>query len=77
MTVYHDVEQIFSGIPVDFHEERVLLLGRCHRHREALYICVHFLQNTGKAEDYCRRNYNADNPEDRDVSHFSFTVLYS
>lgn len=49
------------------YEERALLLGRIARHDQALAIYVYQLRDYEMAEEYCRRVYNRDREDTRDV----------
>ncbi|XP_077997895.1 vam6/Vps39-like protein [Glandiceps talaboti] len=68
-TSYHYVpEKLLTYFPFDaFFEERALLLGRLGRHEQALAIYAHILKDTRMAEEYCRRNYDADKEANKHV----------
>jgi len=56
-------------------EERALLLGRAGRHEEALAIYIYILKDTHMAEQYCRRQYEQEREESRDV-YLSLLKMY-
>ncbi|KAI1284984.1 Vam6/Vps39-like protein [Halotydeus destructor] len=48
-------------------DERAVVMGKVGSHEEALAIYVHILQDTEKAEAYCRRVYDKNSANNRDV----------
>lgn len=49
-------------------EERALILGRLHQHKQAIAIYTNILHEPKKAESYCKFHYNnATQPEDAQV----------
>ena len=59
-----------------YHEERAILHGRSGHHKQALFIYVILLHNLEMAEAYCKEKYNADKPNDCDVSIVYFPMQY-
>jgi len=57
------------------YEERALLLGRSGRHEEALAIYIYVLKNNKMAEKYCRRQYEMNEEENRNV-YLSLVKMY-
>ena len=55
-------------ISQDLFEERALLLGKLGRHGVALAIYAHVLQDPQMAEDYCRKIYDPEREESKEVS---------
>jgi hypothetical protein len=49
------------------YEERAMLLGRIGRHDQALSIYAHKLHDPKKAEEYCKKHYDAEDKDTRDV----------
>ena len=56
-------------------EERALLLGRSGRHEEALAIYIYVLKDDKMAEKYCRRQYEQNQEENRNV-YLSLVKIY-
>eukprot|EP00794_Sanderia_malayensis_P017256 gene17256-18981_t len=56
-------------------EERALLLGRAGRHEDALAIYIYILKDTMMAENYCRRQYEYEREENKDV-YLSLLKMY-
>ncbi|VDK28861.1 unnamed protein product [Anisakis simplex] len=54
------------------HEERAILLGRLKRHEQALAIYTNVLRDYKEAENYCKINYDRQDPENSKVQ-FSFS----
>jgi len=52
----YTAEQVLAQFPSDcLFEERAVLLGRGGRHREALTVYIHILEDIDMAMDYCKR----------------------
>uniref|UniRef100_A0A0M3J823 Vam6/Vps39-like protein (inferred by orthology to a human protein) n=1 Tax=Anisakis simplex TaxID=6269 RepID=A0A0M3J823_ANISI len=49
------------------HEERAILLGRLKRHEQALAIYTNVLRDYKEAENYCKINYDRQDPENSKV----------
>ena len=62
---------IHTTISLDLFEERALLLGRLGRHDIALAIYAHVLNDPDMAEEYCRKLYDPDKDENKEV-----TIVY-
>ncbi|TPX46151.1 hypothetical protein SeLEV6574_g03379 [Synchytrium endobioticum] len=72
-TMYRPL-RLLEAIPKQsFFEERVVLYSRLDMHDEAIRICMYDVENYHKAEQYCRRHYDADHSKLKDV----FTILFS
>ena len=56
-------------------EERALLLGRAGRHEEALAIYIYVLKDDKMAEKYCRKQYEQNQEENRNV-YLSLIKMY-
>lgn len=56
-------------------EERALLLGRAGRHDEAIAIYIYVLKDIKMAEQYCRRQYEKNKDENRNV-YLSLVKMY-
>jgi len=56
-------------------QERALLLGRAGRHEEALAIYIYVLKDDKMAEKYCRRQYELNQEENRNV-YLSLVKMY-
>ena len=70
-----------SSLSSELFEERALLLGRLGRHDVALAIYAHVLSDPQMAENYCKRTYDPENEENKDVREpveglSEFTVPY-
>lgn len=52
----YDIQKALSQFDVDS-EERAILLGKLGKHEDALKIYVYKLNNTQKAEEYCKQVY--------------------
>lgn len=52
---------------LDLFEERALLLGRLGRHDVALAMYAHILRDPKMAEDYCRKMYDPEKEENKEV----------
>lgn len=64
-----------SFILVDLFEERALLLSRLGRHEVTLTIYAHVLKEPEMAEEYCRKNYDPEREESREV-YLSLIKMY-
>ena len=53
---------------LDLFEERALLLGRVGRHDQALAIYAHVLNDPLMAEEYCKKIYDPEKEENKEVS---------
>eukprot|EP00731_Ephydatia_muelleri_P022083 Em0014g674a len=59
----------------DMFEERALLLSKTGHHEVALAIYVHVLNDQTMAEEYCRKNYDAEKERNKDV-YLSLLKMY-
>jgi hypothetical protein len=67
-SAHYTPEKMLSRFPFDaLYEERALLLSRIGQHDQVLNIYAHRLRNDRLAEEYCRRHYDPDHEEARDV----------
>ena len=57
----------FLFLHVGLFEERALLLGRLKRHDVALAIYAHVLKDPQMAEDYCKKIYNPEKEDNKEV----------
>lgn len=65
-STHYSPERLLSKFPRDrLLEERAVLLSRISQHEQALSIYAHQLKNPRMAEEYCERNYNDNNEEER------------
>jgi len=64
---YVAAEHISSFPQDDLFEERALLLSHLGRHEVALAIYAHVLKEPEMAEEYCRKNYDPEREESREV----------
>eukprot|EP01114_Cavostelium_apophysatum_P004200 TRINITY_DN1437_c0_g2_i2.p1 TRINITY_DN1437_c0_g2~~TRINITY_DN1437_c0_g2_i2.p1 ORF type:complete len:873 (+),score=238.27 TRINITY_DN1437_c0_g2_i2:146-2764(+) len=65
---YYNPEKMLSRFPFDdLYEERALLLSRIDEHDKALQIYAYKLHDHQMAEKYCKKHYNPDKEEARDV----------
>ncbi|XP_023931071.1 vam6/Vps39-like protein [Lingula anatina] len=68
MSDKYQPERLLTHFPLDgFYEERAILLGQLGRHEQALYIYVHLLQNTRKAELYCKKHFDKNKEGNKEV----------
>ena len=51
----------------DLYQERALLLSRIRRHEQVLNIYARRLGDVDMAEEYCKRYYDAEDPETKDI----------
>ncbi|KAF8626612.1 hypothetical protein AX17_006530 [Amanita inopinata Kibby_2008] len=57
---YYSVSRLYSLVsPTDLFEARAILLGRLGRHDQTLELYVYRLHDFAKAEEYCKRIYQA------------------
>jgi hypothetical protein len=67
-SMHYKPENLISKFPAnDLFEERALLLGRLGKHEVALAIYAHILKDPKMAEDYCKRIYDPENEENKEV----------
>lgn len=60
-------QNLLTHFPDSFSEERALLLGRLGRHEEALAIYIHVLNDIDMASFYCKRTFNEEWKDSKDV----------
>ena len=64
---WYQPRNLLNHFPDGFFEERALLLGRLGRHEEALAIYIHVLKDIDMASLYCKRTYNEEWKDSKDV----------
>ncbi|XP_065051843.1 vam6/Vps39-like protein isoform X2 [Rhopilema esculentum] len=68
--------KLLRNFPTDcLFEERAILFGRAGRHEEAFAIYIYVLKDKQMAEQFCRKQYEFDKEENRDV-YLSLLKMY-
>jgi tetratricopeptide (TPR) repeat protein len=71
-STYYTPEHVLVHFPYDdMYEERALILERLGRHEQALSIYTTILKDMNKAQEYCIKVYEKNDPSRREV----FTIL--
>ncbi|KAA6384325.1 MAG: putative vesicle fusion protein [Streblomastix strix] len=78
-SLFYNPEELLKQFSFDqneFYEERVIILSRLRRHKEALNILITFAGDVEAAENYCIAHYNPSSaPEDEPERDIHLTMI--